>query len=195
MHTRTSGKKGKIIGWTVAGVVLLAALVYFLSGTLGRTQYPLRYTESIRESAERFGLDPYRVAAVIRTESGFDPEAVSRAGAMGLMQIMPETGQWIAEKLDVADFAPVMLLDPARNIEFGCWYLQFLKERFGGDPELISAAYNAGHNRVARWLQDPDVSQDGLHLHAIPYPETRDYVQKIAAAYDRYRSLYPDAFQ
>ena len=133
------------------------------------------------------------VAAVIRTESDFDPDAVSGAGAMGLMQIMPATGEWIADKLDMHSFQTEALFDPQTNIEIGCWYLNFLQERFD-TPELISAAYNAGHGRVAQWLDDTAVSADGENLEEIPYPETREYVDRIAKAYDAYVRLYPDAF-
>lgn len=188
-------KTGTLITIIVLAVIGILTASFFASDAYGRLRYPLRYEDSIRLNADRFGLDPYHVAAVIRTESDFDPQAVSRAGAMGLMQIMPETGDWIAGKLGVADFTPEMLLEPERNIEFGCWYLQFLNERFTADQNLVSAAYNAGHNKVSSWLEDESISEDGEHLHAIPYKETRDYVQRIAAAYEQYRRLYPNAFQ
>lgn len=196
MHSTKSEKKrhpGRIIAILILIVAGIGVLWYLNSDLWERSRYPLSYTEIIRENASRYDLDPYRVAAVIRTESGFDPEAVSGAGAMGLMQIMPETGEWIADKLDMENFQLNTLFDPAVNIEIGCWYLDFLADRFD-DPELIAAAYNAGHGRVAQWLGDDTVSADGEHIETIPFPETRDYVERISEAYDAYRRLYPDAF-
>lgn len=193
-----SPEKSRILKIAYAALIVLACVLcafFLLSDSYARLRYPLDYTQSIQENADRFGLDPYRVAAVIKTESDFHADAVSRAGAIGLMQIMPETGSWIAEKLSIDGFSTDMLFQPERNIEFGCWYLCFLAERFGGDPELMAAAYNAGHNKVAGWLEDADVSDDGEHLREIPYKETREYVERIARAYDQYRRLWPNAFR
>ncbi|MBD5560751.1 MAG: lytic transglycosylase domain-containing protein [Clostridia bacterium] len=195
MSKQKSPKKHKAALLIVILAVAAVAVFLVMRGPLSEMQYPLAYTESIQRNADRFGLDPYRVAAVIKTESDFKADARSRAGAIGLMQIMPETGAWIAEKLGVENFTPDMLADPERNIEFGCWYMQFLDERFDGDPELMSAAYNAGHNRVKQWLEDSAVSADGEHLHDIPYPETKDYVVRIEKAYETYRRLYPNVFR
>lgn len=195
MKSQNDTRKHRRIVYALIVLACLIGAAFLFSNAYGRMRYPLRYTDLIQENADRFGLDPYRVAAVIKTESDFDAEAVSRAGAMGLMQIMPETGSWIAEKLGVADFRPAMLLEPECNITFGCWYLRFLDERFGGDPDLMAAAYNAGHNKVSSWLEDESVSGDGEHLQDIPYPETRDYVKRIAGAYEHYRRLWPDSFR
>lgn len=194
MHSSKSEKHS----WRIVLIVILAGaaivLWYLNSDSYRRGRYPLEYIKIIQENADRYHLDPYRVAAVIRTESGFDPEAVSGAGAVGLMQIMPDTGEWIAGKLEITDFEPDLLFDPEHNIEMGCWYLQFLQERFHDDPELVAAAYNAGHGRVSEWLSDDSVSHDGEHLQDIPYRETREYVERIGSAYEAYRRLYPDAF-
>lgn len=175
----------------IAGVAIMAVLV--LGEDFGKGGYPLEYGEIIEEYAGQYALDPYYVCAVIKTESGFDPQAVSRVGARGLMQIMPETGEWIAGKLGKEAYSQEDLFDPATNIEFGCWYLHFLQERFGGNMQLVTAGYNAGHNRVAGWLEDSGVS-DGESLTDIPFEETDRYVEKVEQAYQKYRALYPDAF-
>ncbi len=109
------------------------------------------------------------------------------------MQIMPETGEWIAGKLDVEDYSKQMLYDPETSIRFGCWYLDFLSDRFEGNLQLVMAGYNAGHNRVAEWIDDPSIS-DGESLINIPFKETDDYVKKVERALEKYREQYPDAF-
>jgi len=176
-----------VICIAVAAAFILAC-IFVLIPQIERAQYKLEYAELIEKYAAQYGIDPYFVAAVIHTESGFDPEAISSAGAMGLMQIMPETGEWIAGKLGVEDFTADDLLNPETNIEMGCWYLQFLQERFDTLP-VIMAAYNAGHNKVKEWLQDPQYS-DGTNLTNIPYEETDNYVKKVTKAYEKYKELY-----
>lgn len=174
-------------------VIVVGGVLLYQSDLFDRQRYPLEYTDDISTYSGEYSLDPYLVAAMIRTESDFQPDAVSPAGAMGLMQIMPDTASWIAEKLGRADFTDSMLFDPATNIQFGCWYLHFLTERFDS-PELIAAAYNAGHNRVTAWLEDENISGDGRTLTNIPFEETRNYVDRIDRAYEKYRKYYPDVF-
>ena len=108
------------------------------------------------------------------------------------MQIMPETGEWIAGKLK-EPYDEETLQEPEQNIRYGCWYLEFLFERFS-DPDTVLAAYNAGHNAVRKWLQNSDYSDDGESLQVIPYDETRNYVEKVRRAYEKYKDLYPQAF-
>jgi len=192
-----SGKKkskGPVVALVmllIAGVIVAAVLVFDFD--LGKNSYPLEYKELIAKYSDEYGLDPYYVCAVIRTESDFDPKAVSRAGARGLMQIMPDTGGWIAGKLSEESYNEDDLFDPDTNIRYGCWYLSFLNERFGGNMQLVAAAYNAGHNRVSDWLNDSNVS-DGSELKDIPFSETEKYVKKIDKAYEKYKKYYQDEF-
>lgn len=172
---------------------MIALLAWQLSKYMDKQKYRLDYTTLIRRYAGEFELDPYLVAAVIHCESGNRAEAVSNAGAIGLMQVMPETGEWIASKLKVDDFDAEMLKSPEINIRFGCWYLNFIAARFE-DREAILAAYNAGHNRVKGWLEDPDYSADGSSLDEVPYPETAQYIEKVQRAYDKYVEIYPEDF-
>jgi len=183
------GKKQKAI------LILLILLIFILLVAIGgylliKTKYPLEYQKEISRYAEEYGLDPYLVCAVIWTESKFDPDAYSQRGAIGLMQIMPETGEWIAGKLDIADFETKMLYDPQINIRFGCWYLGYLSERFDGDVTKICAGYNAGPNKVDQWLEDPAYSSDGITLDLIPYEETKNYVEREQSSYEIYKVLY-----
>lgn len=174
---------------TILLIVLIVLMLIVVGGyLLIQARYPMEYRELIWTAAEKYDLDPYLVCAVIWTESRFDADSVSSAGAVGLMQLMPETAQWIAQKLD-GEVDPENLTDPQTNIELGCWYLSFLRERFH-DRDEIAAAYNAGHNRVNQWLSDGELSQDGRELDDIPFEETRNYVERVNTAYDIYKMLY-----
>lgn len=190
---RTRRKRKK--GWLVLLVIITcaAAVLWIAVPRLEQQTYPLKYEHQIALNADLYGIDPYLVAAVIRTESGFDPQAVSSAGARGLMQLMPETGQWIASKLDVSEYTDDLLFQPDINIQFGCWYLSFLEDRFDGKHDLVAAAYNAGHNRVSEWLGDESISTEG-ELTNIPYRETSKYVARVSDAEQKYKKYYPHAF-
>ncbi len=156
--------------------------------------YPVAYVDLIERYSAQYDLDPYLVQAIMRCESSNDPSAVSSAGAIGLMQIMPDTGEWIAHKIDPElAYSLDMLTDPATSIEYGCWYLNFLSARFDGDVMQVVAAYNAGHGSVEDWLNDPRFSQDGA-LTSIPFEDTARYYDKVMTAYENYTALYPDLF-
>lgn len=192
-RTKRKAKKRKPYLLILVLVVLIAATLWVMKPHLEEKMYPLEYTDQIRLNATAYDLDPYFVAAVIKTESGFDPQAESGAGARGLMQLMPETGSWIAGKLDMGTYTDDLLYDPTTNIKLGCWYLRFLEDRFHDDRNLVSAAYNAGHNRVSQWLEDESISPEGV-LTNIPFEETSKYVDKVLKAEEKYRALYPGAF-
>jgi soluble lytic murein transglycosylase len=173
----------------LALVVGLAVGVYFGGRALIRWYYPLHYRSILVQQASAHGLDPYLVAAVIRTESGFKPDATSSRGARGLMQIMPETGEWAARQLRLP-FSPEMLYEPEYNIRLGCWYLASLRDEFGGDLVLSLAAYNAGRSNVKRWLDERQWTGESHRLDQIPFPETRHYVAKVLRDVERYRMIY-----
>lgn len=151
---------------------------------------PLRYTQSVEYYAQEYRLEPSLVYAVIFCESGFEPEAVSHAGAKGLMQITEDTGLWVAGQIEEIDSETMDLFDPDTNIHIGCKYLQWLLEKFSGNPETALAGYNAGHGNVARWLEDEEKSLDGITLAEIPYPETREYVKKVELVQKLYQWIY-----
>lgn len=185
------GNKKAVIAIIIVAVIAVVAVlgVFVIMPELEKKQYNLEYKDLIEKYSAQYDLDPYFVAAIIHTESGFDPEAVSKVGAIGLMQIMPETGDWIAGKLGKENFTSNDLYDPQTNIEMGCWYLDFLEERFDSLPVMM-AAYNAGHNKVKEWLGDPQYSQDGKTLTSIPYDQTDNYVKKVTKAYEKYKEYY-----
>ena len=196
MSANARGTKRMPLGLRLAlaaAMILLAVLIaYGVNRSIEKRTYQLVYPELIEQNAQERGLDPYLVAAVIHVESGNRPAVVSARGAIGLMQIMPETGEWIAGKLK-EPYDEETLQEPEQNIRYGCWYLEFLFERFS-DPDTVLAAYNAGHNAVRKWLQNSDYSDDGESLQVIPYDETRNYVEKVRRAYEKYKDLYPQAF-
>lgn len=153
--------------------------------------YPLRYEEDILSSATAHGVDPYLVAAVIETESGWDANAQSDRGARGLMQLMPETAHDMVVKglVDGGSYDAANLNDPATNIEIGCAYLSYLISYFNGSTEHAIAAYNAGMGNVSSWTEDGSNLSD-----AITFPETQTYLARVTTAQERYRELYPDRF-
>ncbi|MBR2570867.1 MAG: lytic transglycosylase domain-containing protein [Clostridia bacterium] len=198
-------KRKWLIVEAAVAVALIALTVFGLSRLFARKPaerlpsalpteppYPLLYTESIDRWADEYQLEKARVAAVIYCESSFRPNETSRTGAVGLMQIMPNTGSWIAEKLGDDSYTESSLLDPDTNIRYGCWYLNYLEKRFGSDLATVTAAYHAGEGNVSKWLQDKAFSADGKKLTAIPEsnPETQKYVSRIALALVAYRKLY-----
>ena len=156
-----------------------------------KAQYPLHYRGMIEAYSEAQHLNPAFVAAIICCESRFDPQARSYLDARGLMQIMPETGEWIAGKLgEEGEFDPERLYDPQTSICYGTWYLKFLVNLFGTDPTVIAAAYHAGQGIVEQWLQDPRYSPDGKTLSEIPYEDTATYVGRVLSAYEMYLKHY-----
>ena len=128
------------------------------------------------------------VLAVIRTESDFDADALSSAGAVGLMQLMPDTFCFIRDEKLKESIADNTIFDPDTNIRYGTYYLSYLFEQFHS-WFLALAAYNAGEGRVEEWLLDPELTKDG-QLQIIPFPETAAYVERTLDAYHYYSRKY-----
>jgi len=154
--------------------------------------YPLAYAKAIRDNAKIFNIDPYFVKGLIRQESLFNSQVQSRAGAIGLMQIMPETGRLLyANSKKSEPFNTTILFNPEINIQLGIQYIDQLNKRFKKNRTHILISYNAGPHNLKKWLkrfrhlQDPDV-----FIESIPYPETRKYVKKVLRNYGIYQSLY-----
>ena len=154
--------------------------------------YPLAYAKAIHDNAKIFNVDPYFVKGLIRQESLFNSQVQSRAGAIGLMQIMPETGRLLyANSKKSEPFNTTILFNPETNIQLGIQYIDQLNKRFKKNRTHILISYNAGPHNLKKWLkrfshlQDPDV-----FIESIPYPETRKYVKKVLRNYGIYQSLY-----
>ena len=156
-----------------------------------RAAYPLGYQELVERLAAQRGLDPALVYAVIRTESGFSPGARSSVDARGLMQLTPDTFQWVRYRLGEQEPADDdILYDPEKNVYYGCADLSLLILEFSREDTAL-AAYHAGRGSVNRWLGDSRYSEDGDCLTAIPYPDTDTYVKKVLSTRDLYHRLYP----
>lgn len=147
-----------------------------------RYTHPLEYEGTIRAATAEYGVEPTLVAAVIRAESRFDPVVESPQGAYGLMQILPDTADFIAERSGIkGDYR-----DPETNIRMGTWYLSYLQGRYEGDERLVLAAYNSGEGRVDGWLQEGRDIAGG----DIPFEETREYVERVVTSKQVYGELY-----
>ena len=175
--------------WAITALVLLG-----LAGVVGwqalKWYYPFPYRETIERHAGEHRIDPLLVAAVMRVESGFNPRAVSAKGARGLMQLMPETAEWVAQQMGLEPFALDMLFDPEVNVALGVWYLADLWRLFDGNTVLVLAAYNGGRGNVRRWMNEGEWTGTIDELSEIPFPETRAFVRKVLSAYTIYRRLW-----
>lgn len=173
-------------------IIIICAIAYnpIKTHIMKKYFYPEPYNNYVVQYSEQFDMDPMFIRSIIKTESGFNPNAKSNAGAMGLMQITATTGDFIAGKLGITDFTPSMLYNPQTNIEFGTWYLEYLSKEFNNDENLVAAAYNAGGAKVSSWLNNPQYSSNGTTLNNIPYVETANYVQKVQKYVNEYKKLY-----
>ncbi len=163
------------------------------SASVLRAVYPLAYRDIILAEARDRELDPYLVAAIARQESAFASDAVSRAGARGLLQLMPETGRWWAGRMGVRDYDEALLFHPETNVHLGAAYFADLQRRYG-ELQLALVAYNAGPTRAQRWRERPSYRVDGeLFAERIPFSETRTYVRSVQTHYRIYRNLYHPA--
>lgn len=155
-----------------------------------RTVYPKKFTEYVEQYAAEYKVDPAFLYALIKTESDFQPNAVSVDDACGLMQLLPSTLSWLQNLTPEDDrYAREDLFEPEVNVRYGTYFVGMLFERFH-EPEVVAAAYHAGINGVAGWLKDPAYSKDGVHLDVIPYEDTRLYVSRIRQYYVIYSNLY-----
>jgi len=151
--------------------------------------YPVYYEDAIRERASEYEIDPLLVLAMIREESRFNAWNESVAGARGLMQIIFSTGEWIAQKINLEEFNDEMLFDSEINIDLGCWYINYLKERFSNDLILIISGYNAGPGTTSKWLEQYDRSDLDNFVENVPYSETREHIKKVTKSYQMYKRL------
>lgn len=175
-----SGLK-KVIFYVIISVVILMFLMYLVLVTF----YKKEYESDVNTYAKMYSLDVDLVYAVINTESGFNVNAKSKAGAMGLMQLLPTTAKDVAIRIGM-EYSEDMLFRPNTNIHLGCYYLKYLIDMFGS-VELGLASYNAGLSYVRSWLKDSRYSNNGVTLDYIPFKETREYVFKVKVAYFMYK--------
>ena len=156
-----------------------------------KLMFPQPYWSDLVADANKNGLDPFLVASLIRQESEFNPGAVSRANAYGLMQLLPSVGKSVAKKEGIRRLDTRQLLNPTMNLQLGTANLKQVLDRFGGQVEYALAAYNAGDAPIRQWLSSNDYKDVPEFVESIPYTETRDYVQAIVRNREIYRQLYP----
>ncbi len=154
--------------------------------------YPIRYEKEIATVAEQYDIDPYLLAAVARTESGFNPDAESPVGAVGLMQLLPGTAEWVTGLDGWKGPKNPALKNPQDSLELGACYLAYLFRRFD-DPTAAIAAYNAGPNAVAGWIKKVG-GADAFGPEDIQYPETREFVRRVENSRALFEKAHPDAF-
>jgi soluble lytic murein transglycosylase len=152
--------------------------------------FPRPYWDALRRNAQENGLDPYLVSALIRQESEFNPSAVSRSNALGLMQLLPSTGKGEARQLGLKSYSTDSLFQPDVNIELGTRYFRKMVDHFNGQVEYALAAYNAGDNRVEEWRNSGSYRDIDEFVESIPFTETREYVQAIVRNVEVYKLVY-----
>ncbi len=174
-------------------IVLLFSAAFILRAVnirYTKNSYPLKYSSEIEAASKKYGVDKALIYGVIKTESNFDPEAESGAGALGLMQLMPDTFEWLQTYYkDENNYTFEDLSDPAVNIDYGVELLSILSEKYESEDTML-CAYNGGLGNVDKWLKDPEYSDDGKTLKKVPFPETDNYRKIVARNKSVYNELY-----
>ncbi len=186
-------RKKKKNGCTSLIIFILAGIIAVLGGKIAyeavqEFMYPQKYTEYVEKYAEEYGISEILIYSVIHTESGFDPDAVSSAGAIGLMQMTEDTFDWLLTKTE-EDYVFEDLFTPEVSIKYGTYFLSILQDEYE-ITSTVAAAYHAGMGNVSSWLENPEHSDDGQRLKNIPISDTAHYVDKIMNAIEKYNSIY-----
>ena len=176
-------KKSFVIFVIVCFVLTICVYSYLAYSSIF---YPLSYEESIFNYSMQYDIKSEFIASVINAESGFNKNAVSKKGAIGLMQIMPQTAEWISSKMNI-NYDENMLFSEDYNINLGTYYISYLFSKFE-DETVVLCAYNAGEGTVKNWLNNMSYSLDGKTLKIIPYKETNVYVQKVLKSVKIYKN-------
>jgi soluble lytic murein transglycosylase len=192
-HRRATLRRRRRTAFGVA-VVMAAVVALLLALPLAKRAVnalglPLQYPSVIRQQAAAKHLDPALVAAVIYAETKFDPRT-SSAGAVGLMQLMPDTATFLAKRSGATTFSTADLSTPAVNIAYGSYYLRYLLDEYHGNTVLALAAYNGGETNVDSWVRSAHADRERFRIGDIPFPETRAYVQRVLTARGEYRRTY-----
>jgi soluble lytic murein transglycosylase len=190
-RARVMRRRLMLLAFVVAATALaMAILSPWADKAVQEIRLPLRHDDIIRQQANDKNLDPALIASVIYVESRFRDQT-SHAGAKGLMQLMPSTADYIASKSGGTQFVQGDLADPQINIAYGSWYLRYLLDHYNGNTILALAAYNAGEGKVDEWWRNAaDRGERFRVADHIPFPETRQYVDKVLSARRDYRREY-----
>ena len=171
--------------------IILGAVTVGVWELIDKLSHPRTYSEYIKKYSEEYNIPEYIIYSVIKVESNFDPDAKSSAGAMGLMQLMPDTFLWLTSDEHLGEgLGRSMMYDPEVSIRYGVYYLNYLYKKFDYNWDTAFAAYNGGEGNVAKWLADPKYSDGNGNLTDIPFKETANYISKVNRAIDTYKQLY-----
>ncbi|HZG15774.1 MAG TPA: lytic transglycosylase domain-containing protein [Candidatus Bathyarchaeia archaeon] len=180
-------------------IILLGILlgVFFAINTslVWKWMYPIKYENEVLQASNQFQVNPYLVLAIIRAESDFSTDKISKKGAVGLMQVMPDTANWVVNQANFEPITEAELFHAKTNIEIGTWYLAFLLNKFGGDQVKAIAAYNAGPGKVSEWIDRNLWDGTIQSVQDIPFGETRNYVQRVVYFQERYQKVYDTKLQ
>lgn len=196
-RSRRTKTHGRLYSWLLLlGVLLVIGFggwkIWSSDIVQMRFVYMWDYQQDIVTYSKKNNVDPFLVAAIIKNESNFKHDAVSKVGAVGLMQIMPETGRWIAEQMGLENYQDSDLYQTRKNIRMGCWYVGELEHEFQHNLVLLMVAYNAGRGQTHEWMQENCWDYNFNDIKSIPYPDTREYVAKVMQDRDKYYLLYKD---
>lgn len=175
-------------------IALFGLFIVLNSSFFWKLMYPIQYHAEVQEAVEHFEVDPFLILAVVQIESKFKQEVYSRKGAVGLMQLMPETAQWANAESGLNRHPNSYIDDPRENILLGTWYLSYLLNRYEGDMVKSVAAYNAGQGHVDRWLKEGIWDGTEHRLDQIPFGETRHYISRVLYYHSRYQDIYASEF-
>ncbi len=188
----------KLLSRRVIIIVILLLIVFLLFGPINiqnkilKIIYPIKYENFVENYSTKYEVDKNLIYAIIKAESNFNQQAVSNKEAKGLMQLMPQTAEDIAKKLDIEvtkEEISKKLLEPEFNINLGTKYISNLLAKYS-NIELALTAYNAGSGNVDTWVENRTLMADGSNIENIPYKETNNYVRKILRDYEIYKKLY-----
>ena len=173
----------------IAVALCVGIIIGYVWNLFDKGSQPYRYHDIVTKYAEKYGVDEKLIYSVIKVESHFNRYARSRSGALGLMQMLPKTFNWLTSQDHLDEhLTESSLYDPEVSIRYGVYYLKYLSEKFE-DQDTVIAAYNGGEGNVTKWLSDKEYSDDGITLKEIPRDETRSYVKKVHDAMKDYENL------
>lgn len=170
-------------------VIILLFGVFKIQNPILKIIYKKDYSQYVDKYATQNNIDKYLVYAIIKAESNFNKEAISKSGAIGLMQLMENTAEEVAENINLKEFKKEDLYEPEKNIMLGVAYFKELLLRYR-NVEIAIVAYNAGIGIVDTWIKEGIIKNDGSNIENIPYKETNMYVRKIIRDYKIYKDLY-----
>jgi soluble lytic murein transglycosylase len=167
--------------------ILVAFVIIMISVIITSTTYPLKYRDEIGYISKKYDVKAELIAGIVYAESNFNSSAISPKGAIGIMQILPETAEWICGVMKIP-YSERMLFNPLYNIEIGTFYLTYLKEKFSGANAYV-AAYNAGEGNVKLWLENDKYTQNG-DIKTTPFKQTNAYIEKVNKATEYYKKVF-----